>query len=300
MIYKGSSYEHPVDDIKYHSHNTLNHTLMLKIYNSFYRPDNMILSVVSNIPFKQIIQIIKKTYFLYNKKTIFPKLEKHVIFNLTPQIEKPNCIIHKKMGVNASNIVLSFRTCSQYEKDKYVLELLKEIIGGNGNSMLFNILREKNGLTYTSNVTTNYYENTGHFAINAITDSSKILFNGNKKGVLKIIIELLNNIIIHGINQSSLHNSKQKIKGKFNMNLENNETSSLHNAEYLLLYPNNKYISYENMYDIYYDSIDLKDINRVIVKYFNISNMNICILTDEHTAIKSETIKKECEKLVAR
>ena len=299
MIYKGSSYEHPVDNIKYHSHNKLTHAMMLNIYRSFYRPENMILSIVSNISFKQIMQIVKKTDFLHNKNLTLPKLEKLVFLNLTPQLEGPHCVIHKKKGIVSNNIAISFRTCSQYDTDKYVLDLLKTMVGGIGNSMLFDILREKNGLTYTSFVTTTYYENTGDFTITAITDPTKILFNGHKKGVLKLIIELLNELIVNGIKQSILKIAKQKLKGNFNISLEDNDVSSLYNAEYVLLYSkNNKYVSYEKLYDVFYKSIDLNNINDVIRKYFKKSNMNVCLLTGEHNTIKNETLKHECEKLI--
>lgn len=300
MIYHGSSYQYPVDHIKYHSRN-LDYSNILKTYQSFYRPNNMILSVVSNIPFKQIIQIIKKTYFLQNKPLHFPKLEKNVIFSLTPQNKIPHCIIHKKKGVVSNNIAISFRTCSQYNKDKYVLEILKKIIGGLGNSMLFEVLRENNGLTYSSFVQTNYYENTGDFTIIAITDPTKIMFNGNKKGVLKLIIELLNDLIINGVNIENLNIAKQNLKGKFTLDLEDNDISSLHNAEYVLLYSgvsNNKYISYENMYKTYYKHINLKMINEVICKYFKKSNMNVCLLTGENTKFNYNMINTECSKLI--
>ena len=299
MIYKGSSYEHPVDNIKYHSHK-LTHEMMLNIYHSFYCPENMILSVVSNISFKQIMQIVKKTYFLHNKNMTLPKLKKFVFLNLTPQLEGPQCIIHKKKGIVSNNIAISFSTCSLYNTDKYVLDLLKTIVGGIGNSMLFDILREKNGLTYTSFVTTNYYENTGDFTITAITDPTKIMFNGHKKGVLKLIIELLNDLIINGIKQTFLKIAKQKLKGKINISLEDNDISSLYNAEYVLLYSNNnKYVSYDKMFDVYYKSINLNNINDVIRKYFKKINMNVCLLTENHNnTITNDTLKNECKKLV--
>jgi predicted Zn-dependent peptidase len=298
MIYSGSSYQYPVDHIKYHSRK-LNHSTILNIYQSFYRPENMILSVVSNIPFKQIIQIIKKTYFLQNKKTHFPKLEKNVVFSLNQQTEIPRCIVHRKKGVVSNNIAISFRTCSQYNKDKYALEILKRIIGGLGNSMLFDILREQNGLTYSSFVQTNYYENTGNFTIIAITDPTKIMFNGNKKGVLKLIIELLNDLIINGVELKKLNIAKQNLKGRFALDLEDNDVSSLHNAEYVLLYSgisNVKYVPYDKLYNTYYKNVNSTKINEVIRKYFTQSNMNVCLLTDEHNKITDSMIKYECAK----
>ena len=166
--------------------------------------------------------------------------------------------------------------------------------------MLFDILREKNGLTYTSFVTTNYYENTGDFTITAITDPTKIMFNGHKKGVLKLIIELLNDLIINGIKQTFLKIAKQKLKGKINISLEDNDISSLYNAEYVLLYSNNnKYVSYDKMFDVYYKSINLNNINDVIRKYFKKINMNVCLLTENHNnTITIDTLKNECKKLV--
>ena len=104
---------------------------------------------------------------------------------------------------------------------------------------------------------------------------------------------------MNGIKQSILKIAKQKLKGNFNISLEDNDVSSLYNAEYVLLYSkNNKYVSYEKLYDVFYKSIDLNNINDVIRKYFKKSNMNVCLLTGEHNTIKNETLKHECEKLI--
>ena len=305
MIYKGTSFEKPVDHINYHSstkHNKpFNYESILDIYKSFYRPKNIILSIVSNISFENILKIINKTYFIQNNSTRMNKSIKVKYSNcieygrLTPQ-HNAQYIVHKKKGCEINNLAISFRTCSQYNDDKHCLELLKTIIGDIYNSKMFVLLRQDNGLTYSSYVTTDYNEISGFFTLNAITDPTKLIHNGNKKGVLPLIVDLLNRLIENGITREDLIIAKKYKKGKLSLDLENNDVSALYNAEHLLLYANYKYISYDNYYDGYYNNIKLKEINNVMRKYFKKTNLNVCLLGDENT-ITENKLKTECEKM---
>jgi predicted Zn-dependent peptidase len=158
------------------------------------------------------------------------------------------------------------------------------------------LLREDNGLTYKSTVTVENYEQLGDFTIEILTDPKKLLKNGSKKGVLPIVIEMLNNLIEKGISQSELTLAKNYNKGKYRINMEDIDYKAVHNAEYLLLYyGREEYVSYEHLFDAYYKPITREQVNMIIRKYFKKSNMNVCILGKSIPSFK--IIKDECEKL---
>jgi hypothetical protein len=104
--------------------------------------------------------------------------------------------IQKNSSIGVTYLAISFRTCSQYSDDKYVLDVLANLLGGYFSSKLFMILREENGLTYTNTVTSNNNEFCGDFTITSISDPSTFIKNGNKKGVLPIVIDILNSIFL--------------------------------------------------------------------------------------------------------
>jgi len=306
-IYKGSSYEYPVDDIKYHKKGALEHDELVKIYKKYYRPNNIILSIVSHVSFAQILKVIELSYFLkgVDKKQIPNCMSSPMpVLNLayTPQTQIQYELL-KRMGKNTLHLMIGFRTCSHFSTDKYCLNILKNVLGGALSSRLFMILREENGLTYTSSASTTYYEHLGDFSIYAETDYKKIMKNGTKsKGVLPLIIDLLHDLIKHGIKQSELTETKSNLKGKMMLNREDIDTQTSHNGyEYLLFGANrsvsrgDKIIPYRDVYDTFYKNITMQQINDVIRKYFKPENMTVCIVGSHIPSLK--TIQDECKRM---
>ena len=210
LIYKGSSFEHPVDELSYHMPGNLNYEDLLALYHLFYRPNNMIMSVVSNESFCNIKQLVESTYFfkykqdlqLDNCKTLTNSFS--INYNITPQTEIAYSL-KQKAGVKNTLIGIGFRTCDRKSSDKYCLEILKIIIG---SGRLFNILRERNSLVYFAIANTDYYEHSGEFIIFTKTNSHTVINaktkkrghgHGNCHSVLPIIIDIINKLLKHEI-----------------------------------------------------------------------------------------------------
>jgi len=298
LVYSGTPYENPVDTIEYHQNNSLKYEEVVKTYELYYHPNNMLLSIVSNIPFTTVLRVVKQSYFFKNKLKNLELLtsSKLVLYKPPSYQSEINYNIKSVTNSNATYLTISFRTCSQYSQDKYPLNLLKRIIGGFFSSRLFMLLREDNGLTYKSTVSVGNYEQLGDFTIEILTDPKKLLKNGSKKGVLPIVIEMLNNLVEKGITLSELTLAKNYNKGKYRINMEDIDYKAVHNAEYLLLYYGREdYVSYEGLFDAYYEPITREQVNMTIRKYLKKSNMNVCILGKSIPSFK--IVKDECEKL---
>jgi predicted Zn-dependent peptidase len=210
----------------------------------------------------------------------------------------PQYIIKPLNQASATYLTIVFRTCSQYSSDKYVLDLLENILGGYFSSKLYILLREHNGLTYSSSTDTQYYENLGDFKMSAITDHTKLIRNGKQKGVLPLIIDMINQLIKNGVSDEELILVKNYIKGNRIMAMKDTKKACFHNAEYMLLYSNtNEYVPYKNVYDAYYKTITREQIHSIIRKYFKKENMTVFIAGQYTPSLA--TIQKECEKIVA-
>jgi predicted Zn-dependent peptidase len=292
-IYNGSSYDEPIDDISYHKKDMLKHDEIVKLYKSYYSPNNMVLSVVSNIPFEQVLKAVRSSYF--SKKT--PKLALPSLrLAYAPQTHI-KYDFYDKSGNNTTHLMIGFRTCSQISTDKYLLDFLKNILNGSLSSRLFIILREDNGLTYRSSGYTTYYDNLGDFSIYAETDYKKLMYNGKSKpGVLPIIIRILNDLIKNGVTETEVTETKSNLKGKLMLNLEDNDTQSSYNGEQVLLYDNIDHIvPYREFYNEFYKNITKEQINNVIKKYFMRENMTVCIAGSHIPSLN--VIKRECERM---
>ena len=280
ILYKGSSYENPVDNISYHKKGSLNYKDVIELYKLFYQPNNLILSIITNLSFSTIVQYIESSFFMKRSTSSLTELNKnkyllHVPFKVQTA---PEYVIKKIKQSAATYLNIGFRTCSQYSNDKYVLNLLKKMMSSYFSAKLFMLLREENGLTYSSSVSTQYYENLGDFTITAITDPNKLFHNGKKLGVLPLIIKMLNEMIEKGITNNEIMLGKNYTRGHFSLNMKDNHASAIHNAEHMLLYEGiREFISYKDMYDAYYKNITRENMHEVIRKYFKKENMTICV-----------------------
>lgn len=299
MNYKNTNYQYPVDHIKYHTKKSLEYNSILDFYDKFYQPHNMILSVTTNIPFIKLIKILKTTFFYkkitkYREQSIY---QKAVFYKQLYEKNKIEYNIKKSNNDDVTYLHLSFRICNQYSNDVYPLRFLSNIIGGYFSSRLFVLLRENNGLTYSSYADININEISGDFTIGVKSNPSKLIKNKKKKGVLPIIIDMLNDLYKNGISDEELELTKNYIKGTMNSDLEKNITYTNYNGKYMLIYDGLKdYVSYDKLFETYYEPLTKLEINNIIKKYFLKSNLNVCLLGKMNPS--ENVIKKECENLI--
>ena len=281
MLYKSTVFEHPIDHIKYHKDNTMKYDEVMETYQLFYQPHNIILSVVSNTPFNKIIKAINSSYF--SKKI---SINKSIpCLNLTPIIGsnevKYNFI--KGNEKNISYLKIGFNVCNQYNKDKYILNFIRSLLGGPFSSRLFMTLREYNGLTYSIDVDTQYFEIGGDFTITTVCDNNKLLKNKDHKGVLPLILDVIRDLLNKGVSKKEFEIIQNYIHGKLILSQEDNDIIAEHNGEYMLLYANNtdiEYTKYSDVYEKYYNKISINDVNSIIKKYFIKESMKICVIGD--------------------
>jgi predicted Zn-dependent peptidase len=174
-------------------------------------------------------------------------------------------------------LMIGFCVCPLYHPDYYGLKFLQSLIGGMFTSRLFTILRENNGLTYQSSISTTFYENAGAFVFYAITDTKKLMHNGasSKKGVLPLIVGLLNDLVKHGVTQEEITKTKRYLKGQMENRLENANTQSYYNGLRVLLHNEDREIvPFKDVYSVHYAKMTKAYANAIIRKYFRRDAMN--------------------------
>ena len=294
MLYNGSSYSDEIDTLSFHNTKTLKYEDVFEMYKMFYVPNRMVLSIVSNISFQKINEALKRTYFLKTPKICNFNYDKYQKITTFAKQDKIEYNIQSKKGLTTLHLSIGFRTCPYNSDDKYTLNLISNIIGGTSSSRLFTMLRQDNGLTYTSKCSTNYHEHLGDLTIVIETDYHKILKDGNKKGIIPLIIGMLNDLIKKGVSQTELTNIKSNLKGSMSLDLQSIEISTFHNGLDALM-ENDIQIPYIDLYEKYYSSITKTQVNQILKKYFIKENMNVCLLGEHVPSI--EKVKEECEKL---
>jgi predicted Zn-dependent peptidase len=155
------------------------------------------------------------------------------------------------------------------------------------SSRLFNLLREENGLTYTSSVSTNYYKNYGDITIYAETDKTKVLKNKSKPGVLPLLISELKHLLKNGVTENEVKTAKLYTNGALKIASEDIDNLTSHNGESLLMHPSEDIVQFKQIYDQLYKNITTSDINKIIQKYIRPSLMSVSIVGPRITSEKN-------------
>lgn len=301
IIYKGSSYAAPIDTIAYHTTNTnpLKHEDLVAMYKSFYRPGNIVISIVSNLSFASIVNMIKSSYFMKPAKPFCTPDHawKYMIDSCVEPQTEIQYSITQNPNISTSYVQIGFRTCSYYSPDMYALRIIETILGKGMSSRMFILLREQNGLTYTSNASSQHYGGMGAFMIYAETSPQKMIKNGDTLGVLPLLVKMVDELYKHGITQSELNHAKDYLQGSLARDAEDTTNICTYNAmqSAFLNADEKSIVSFTDIYQTRYANITKSQINSVIRKYFRQSNTTVCILGDSIFPLK--TISKICRRI---
>jgi len=164
--------------------------------------------------FRQIIKIVEKFMLLIPSQKSSIQREK-------PQVAK-NQSIQKKKKTHLSHVILGGRAYDMFDRNRYPLFLLNNILGGPGmNSRLNVILREKNGLVYhvESNITS--YTDTGVFSIYLGTDPK------NRNRAISLVEKEIACLCSNKLTTTQLAAAKKQAIGQIGVAGDNKESQFL-------------------------------------------------------------------------
>lgn len=274
QIYAGSPYEKSVDELKYHvGKHILKYENILEIYKQFYIPSNLILSICCSTPFETICKYVEQSDFI---KVSRREPKPSVSLYIKPQNDVVYCIENRP--TNPVHICIGFRTCSLTHPDKYCLKLLKTALSGKINSRMFMLLREENGLTYTSYAYTDFFEHIGDFKMYAECSLSKVLKNGSKLGVFPLLCQMICDLLKHGVTDEEIRTAKGFTQGSQKMNAEDSSVIAKYNGKNQLFGKLDAPL-YADKYKKLIEPITKEDIHRCIQKYFCREGMVVSIVS---------------------
>lgn len=299
ILFEGTSFEYPIDHISYHK-KKYQSSSVLDFYHLFYRPENMMMSIVTEVPFQTILKMVESSFYakLKPKKSPVIEVRKHLLY-FTAHEEQRKIRYHfrEKKNFETIHVTISFPTCNQDNEDKYIIEMLKHILSGTFGNKLAILLRQENGLTYTSKCLSEENEFSGYISIYAQVNKTKIMKNGTKPGVVELIIGLLNHLIRHGVTMEELNIAKRNKKAKLKLELASLENQATYNGREWLLHGNaDEIVPIKHYYDTYFKSVTRKQIQDIIKKYIKKDSMVVCMVG--HDLPSQTTLDRECMKLM--
>ncbi len=177
----------------------------------FYVANNTVVCVAGKIDEKSVAEKVEK-YFSQMKKAREPEIEKTIEKQNAPKVKIKN----KK--TDQTHLILGVRAYNIFHPDRYALNLLSVILGGNMSSRLFIQVRERQGLAYYIRSGVENYQDVGYLAAQSGVEHK------NLEKTIQTILKEFKKISRRKVSEKELQKAKDYIKGKMVMGLESSES----------------------------------------------------------------------------
>lgn len=230
---------------------------IIEYMNEHYTANNMVVSVVGDIKFEEVDNLIKK-YVLPNIKDKIRKI---------PEIKlsKGNSAqVVKFKEIEQSNIAILFPSLEIDHPLTSALHIFNNAFGGGMSSRLFQNIREQKGLAYSVYSYPSAYNKEGYFSIYLGTNKESI------NEAVKAVKFEINKVLNEGITESEFKKGKAQEKSAFVFGQESTSTLMRIYSRYLLT-KGTLYDIDEKLKEI--ENVTIDDVNGLVKQIFNFDKM---------------------------
>jgi len=252
-LFLNSPYGHPVEGTM-ESLPQLTRDAVLGFYQTYYHPNNAILSIVGDITVDEV------------ESKLVPRLSKWVTGEIPKRdfattFAKGPVVVKTDRNITQANIILGQPGISRENPDFYALTVMNYILGGGGfASRLTEEIRSKKGFAYSVASFFDPGKYTGSFQIVLQTK------NPSTHEAISLALQQLKRIREEPVSAKELEGAKKYLIGSFPMRFNNQEklASFLVQVEYYGLG-----LDYFEKYPSLINSISPEDVLRVAKKYLH-------------------------------
>lgn len=171
-----------------------------------------------------------------------------------------------------AHLVLGVEGVSALSADHFAQKLLSIILGGSMSSRMFLRIREARGLCYYISTSTDNYLDTGLLSTRAGVDQTRL------HEAIKAIRHEYEVCARDGITEAELTLSKQFLKGKLTLSMEDSEERAHFFGKQQLLYPKTRDI---NAYFKEIDGVSLSQVNALAAKLLTKDRLRLVVIGKE-------------------
>lgn len=254
----------------------LNRDDFIKYQQNHYLANSTLVVVAGNFNEKEAVEKIKNSF---SGIKISEKTQKIV----TKEYQEKPEIMLKQKDSDQTHLVLGARAYDIFDKRKYELEVLGEILGGGMSSRLFQKIREEMGAAYYVGADSDLYTDHGYLAASAGIDHSKI------GSVLSAILEEFQRITREPVESKELQRVKDRIVGHLSLSLEtSNQLANFFGGQEILT---RQIISSEEI-SKKIQAVTAEEIMAVAADIFKNNKLNLAIIGPFEDKAKFESIFK--------
>jgi predicted Zn-dependent peptidase len=181
----------------------------------------------------------------------------------------------KKKKTDQTHFILGVRAYSHDNPDRFALNLLSVILGGNMSSRLFIEVREKRGLAYSVKTDAEMCHDCGYLATQAGVE------HANLELAVKTILDEYKKISEKKASEKELQKAKDFIKGRSVMSFESSDEVAMFFVDQEAL--KGKIMTMEKIFEKI-DAVTPEDIQRVAKDIFRENNLNLAVIGPQENA----------------
>ncbi len=184
-----------------------------------YTPENMVICVSGNFDENALLALIE------SKFNALPNSQKHAI----DAAQYKGGEHREQRDLEQTHIILGFQGCARTNDDFYTAQLLSTLMGGGMSSRLFQEIREKRGLVYSTYSYHSAYSDDGQFGIYAGTGPDKL------KELIPVVCDEIKKIA-STIEEHELVRAKSQLRSSILMARESMMRRADQNAKSVLIH----------------------------------------------------------------
>ena len=236
---------------------------IVNFYNSYYKPDNMIVAFVGDITIDEALKKVEDKFGSWTGNSKKSNTENNIKIKDSSKVH-----LVRKKGAVQSSLKIGHIAVERNTEDYFKIKVMNNILGDGFTSRINKNLREVNGYTYGANSYFDFKKLSGDFSIetevkNAITANA-----------VNEIIKEIKTIKEELVSEEELQNVKNYITGTFPMQLETpNAIASKVIALKLYDLPEDHFSTYISQIN----KVTKEDIKATAEKYLHPENLTISI-----------------------
>lgn len=181
---------------------------LFQYWRQVYIPERTVLAVAGHVELEQVRELAE-TLFPVHHGQARPEL-------VAPEPHTGS--VSKVKEIEQSHICMGFPGVALDDSDYYAANVLANILGGGACSRLFQEVREKRGLSYTSYCYLDAYVGGGYLMAYSATQP------GRTKELIDVMAEQFRDIATQGVTDTELQRSKDQLRGSLLLSMESSST----------------------------------------------------------------------------
>jgi len=235
-----------------------------------YGAQNTVVCIAGNFPQGKVLKKVRKDF------AQLPAGEPLTCEQFSEDQKNP-AISVKDKKTDQSHLILGVRTEGYMQKDRYVLYVLANILGGGMSSRLFSEVREKRGLAYSIGASMDLAKETGALIAYAGVE------HRNLSKTISIILKEMKKIAKSSVTPEELGRAKSGFSGRIAFGYETSDDIAEHFAEQEIM-RGGVILPEETLKQI--QKVTRADIRRVAAKIFVDKGLNLAVVGPHKKSLK--------------